>query len=157
MISQIGNDVKARDWLAALDADPVIGSLVDVTSAFELESEELMQKAGLDVGSLLSLPNSPRCPARRDDADHAPPHPSTLAPRPDRPDSSRPKPGSPNFSSARSSAPLPLLHLTCPWTPLLTPSLVRLIPRTHRTTRRTSAGAESVPCRPDEPSKGRVL
>lgn len=49
MISQIGNDVHARDWLAGLDSDPAIGGLVDVTSAYELESQELMQKTGIDV------------------------------------------------------------------------------------------------------------
>ncbi|PYH96817.1 hypothetical protein BO71DRAFT_396764 [Aspergillus ellipticus CBS 707.79] len=39
--SQVGNDTKARDFLSALDEDPVIGGLVDCTSNFEVEQDEM--------------------------------------------------------------------------------------------------------------------
>ncbi|RAK82645.1 putative transcription factor RfeF [Aspergillus fijiensis CBS 313.89] len=39
--SQVGNDTKARDFLASLDEDPRIGSLIDCTSNFEVEQDEM--------------------------------------------------------------------------------------------------------------------
>lgn len=48
MISQIGNDLKAREWLAKLDGNPAIGQLVDVTSNYEVESQELLQTTGIE-------------------------------------------------------------------------------------------------------------
>ncbi|PWY87715.1 hypothetical protein BO70DRAFT_200992 [Aspergillus heteromorphus CBS 117.55] len=39
--SQVGNDTKARDFLSALDEDPQIGALVDCTSNFEVEQDEM--------------------------------------------------------------------------------------------------------------------
>ncbi|KAF9883784.1 hypothetical protein FE257_002814 [Aspergillus nanangensis] len=40
--SQVGNDKKAREFLGSLDEDPSIGSLIDCTSNFEAEQEEMM-------------------------------------------------------------------------------------------------------------------
>ncbi|KAF7586201.1 hypothetical protein BBP40_009303 [Aspergillus hancockii] len=39
--SQVGNDAKARDFLSSLDEDPTIGSLIDCTSNFEVEQDEM--------------------------------------------------------------------------------------------------------------------
>jgi hypothetical protein len=39
--SQVGNDTKARDFLGSLDNDPTIGSLIDCTSNFEVEQDEM--------------------------------------------------------------------------------------------------------------------
>ncbi|RAL16095.1 putative transcription factor RfeF [Aspergillus homomorphus CBS 101889] len=39
--SQVGNDTKARDFLASLDEDPQIGALIDCTSNFEVEQDEM--------------------------------------------------------------------------------------------------------------------
>jgi len=46
--AQVGNDLKARDFLSKLDEDPSIGRLVDCTSNFENESDE-MRKKGVDL------------------------------------------------------------------------------------------------------------
>jgi hypothetical protein len=73
MISQIGADIKARDWLAGLDTDPAIGGLVDVTSAFELESQELMQKTGLDVRFSVVVAFKRESFCRESDAPQPPP------------------------------------------------------------------------------------
>lgn len=47
-VAQVGNDLKARDFLSKLDEDPSIGRLVDCTSNFENESDE-MRKKGVDL------------------------------------------------------------------------------------------------------------
>jgi uncharacterized protein YegL len=47
-VAQVGNDQKAREFLAKLDGDPVVGRLVDCTSNFENESEE-MQRQGVNL------------------------------------------------------------------------------------------------------------
>jgi hypothetical protein len=39
--TQVGNDTRARDFLSALDEDPSIGSLIDCTSNFEVEQDEM--------------------------------------------------------------------------------------------------------------------
>jgi hypothetical protein len=46
--AQVGNDQKAREFLAKLDEDPAIGQLIDCTSNYENESEE-MQKQGVNL------------------------------------------------------------------------------------------------------------
>jgi len=46
--AQVGNDQKAREFLAKLDEDPVVGNMVDCTSNYENESEEMRQK-GVDL------------------------------------------------------------------------------------------------------------
>jgi hypothetical protein len=47
-VAQVGNDIKAREFLAKLDEDPVVGRLVDCTSNYENESEE-MQRQGVNL------------------------------------------------------------------------------------------------------------
>lgn len=47
--AQVGDDVKAQQFLAELDAHPEVGSLVDVTSNYELESAEMMRKSGQEL------------------------------------------------------------------------------------------------------------
>ncbi|ODN95748.1 hypothetical protein L198_04366 [Cryptococcus wingfieldii CBS 7118] len=44
--AQVGDDTKASRFLAELDAHPVVGSLVDCTSNFEAEQEEVQRKTG---------------------------------------------------------------------------------------------------------------
>jgi hypothetical protein len=46
--AQVGNDQKAREFLGKLDEDPAIGQLIDCTSNYENESEE-MQKQGVNL------------------------------------------------------------------------------------------------------------
>lgn len=41
---QVGKDQKAQTFLGVLDNDPVIGSMVDATSYYELEAEEYARK-----------------------------------------------------------------------------------------------------------------
>ncbi|KAL4891050.1 hypothetical protein BDV59DRAFT_73362 [Aspergillus ambiguus] len=41
--SQVGNDNKAREFLRSLDEDPTIGNLIDCTSNFEVEQDEMMR------------------------------------------------------------------------------------------------------------------
>ncbi|KAG2415030.1 hypothetical protein HFD88_006220 [Aspergillus terreus] len=41
--SQVGNDNKAREFLRSLDEDPSIGNLIDCTSNFEVEQDEMMR------------------------------------------------------------------------------------------------------------------
>jgi hypothetical protein len=43
-VAQVGNDLKAREFLGKLDEDPVVGRLVDCTSNFENESEEMARQ-----------------------------------------------------------------------------------------------------------------
>jgi hypothetical protein len=43
-IAQVGKDARAQRFLAELDNDPVIGSMIDCTSYYELEAEEFMRK-----------------------------------------------------------------------------------------------------------------
>ncbi|KAB8343184.1 hypothetical protein FH972_022774 [Carpinus fangiana] len=42
--AQVGNDVKAREFLGKLDTDPAIGNMIDCTSNFEQEQQEMMQQ-----------------------------------------------------------------------------------------------------------------
>jgi hypothetical protein len=41
--------MKATKFLEELDNHPVIGGLVDCTSAFEIEQAEMMRKSGVDL------------------------------------------------------------------------------------------------------------
>lgn len=42
--AQVGNDVKAREFLGKLDSDATVGSMVDCTSNFEQEQQEMLQQ-----------------------------------------------------------------------------------------------------------------
>lgn len=46
--AQVGNDLKAREFLATLDKDPTVGKMVDCTSNFEVEQDE-MAKLGVTL------------------------------------------------------------------------------------------------------------
>lgn len=46
--AQVGSDLKAREFLAALDSDREVGSMVDCTSNFEVEQDE-MARAGVNL------------------------------------------------------------------------------------------------------------
>ncbi|KAK9316813.1 hypothetical protein V1524DRAFT_425647 [Lipomyces starkeyi] len=46
--AQVGNDLGARKFLASLDSDPTVGSMVDCTSNFEVEQDE-MAKMGVTL------------------------------------------------------------------------------------------------------------
>jgi hypothetical protein len=46
--AQVGNDQKAREFLGKLDEDPAVGQIVDCTSNYENESEE-MAKQGVNL------------------------------------------------------------------------------------------------------------
>lgn len=46
--AQVGNDQKAQQFLEVLDNHPIVGGLVDCTSNFESEQEEMMRKSGVD-------------------------------------------------------------------------------------------------------------
>lgn len=48
-IAQIGNDQKAQAFLGELDNHPVVGGLIDCTSNFEAEQEEMMRKSQIDL------------------------------------------------------------------------------------------------------------
>lgn len=37
--AQVGNDIRAREFLAKLDVDPIVGGMVDCTSNFEVEQD----------------------------------------------------------------------------------------------------------------------
>ncbi|KAI9882637.1 MAG: hypothetical protein M1823_005611 [Watsoniomyces obsoletus] len=39
--AQVGNDLKAREFLSKLDNDPTVGPLVDCTSNYEVEADEM--------------------------------------------------------------------------------------------------------------------
>ncbi|KAH6575661.1 hypothetical protein BASA50_007539 [Batrachochytrium salamandrivorans] len=40
-IGQVGTDVRAQEFLASLDNDPVVGGMIDCTSNYEMESAEI--------------------------------------------------------------------------------------------------------------------
>lgn len=42
--AQVGNDIKARDFLAELDTHPKVGKMIDCTSNFEVEQDEMLKK-----------------------------------------------------------------------------------------------------------------
>lgn len=42
-IAQVGNDIKARQFLEEIDNHPEVGGLVDCTSNYELEADEMMK------------------------------------------------------------------------------------------------------------------
>jgi len=39
--AQVGNDLKAREFLSKLDEDPAIGDIIDCTSNYEVEADEM--------------------------------------------------------------------------------------------------------------------
>ncbi|KAL1953097.1 hypothetical protein VTO42DRAFT_3598 [Malbranchea cinnamomea] len=41
--AQVGNDLKARDFLSKLDEEPGIGELIDCTSNYEVEQDEMLR------------------------------------------------------------------------------------------------------------------
>jgi hypothetical protein len=44
--AQIGNDLKAQKYLEELDNDPFLGSIIDCTSSYEIEQDEIARKSG---------------------------------------------------------------------------------------------------------------
>lgn len=46
--AQVGNDLKAREFLAKLDSDREVGAMVDCTSTFEVEQDE-MARQGVEL------------------------------------------------------------------------------------------------------------
>lgn len=42
-IAQVGNDIKARQFLEEIDTHPEVGGLVDCTSNYELEADEMLK------------------------------------------------------------------------------------------------------------------
>lgn len=46
--AQVGNDLKARAFLNMLDNDATVGKMVDCTSNFEVEQDE-MRKVGVSL------------------------------------------------------------------------------------------------------------
>ncbi|VVT45686.1 uncharacterized protein SAPINGB_P000840 [Magnusiomyces paraingens] len=46
--AQVGNDIRAREFLAKLDVDPIVGGMVDCTSNFEVEQDE-MARLGVNL------------------------------------------------------------------------------------------------------------
>lgn len=53
--AQVGNDLKAREFLAKLDEDPTVGKMVDCTSNYENESDEMRKKGVEDFSPDLWL------------------------------------------------------------------------------------------------------
>ncbi|KAH9249137.1 hypothetical protein BASA81_013161 [Batrachochytrium salamandrivorans] len=53
-IGQVGTDLKAQQFLARIDSDPVVGGMVDCTSNYEMESEEMSAK-GVELSPELWL------------------------------------------------------------------------------------------------------
>ncbi|KAJ9110517.1 hypothetical protein QFC20_002845 [Naganishia adeliensis] len=47
--AQIGNDLKAQAFLGELDSHPVIGGLIDSTSNYEVEQDEMMRTSGVQL------------------------------------------------------------------------------------------------------------
>ncbi|CED85429.1 von Willebrand factor, type A [Phaffia rhodozyma] len=47
--AQVGNDLKAQAFLGELDVDPAVGDLVDCTSNYESEADEMMRKSGMEL------------------------------------------------------------------------------------------------------------
>ncbi|KAF3903451.1 hypothetical protein ABW20_dc0103767 [Dactylellina cionopaga] len=41
--AQVGNDLRARQFLSKLDVDPLVGNLIDCTSNYEVEAEEMLK------------------------------------------------------------------------------------------------------------------
>jgi hypothetical protein len=48
-IAQVGDDRKAEEFLAALDAHPKVGGLIDSTGNFEMESAQMKRMTGQDM------------------------------------------------------------------------------------------------------------
>lgn len=45
-LAQVGDDRKAREFLDEVDRDSEVGGLVDVTGAFEYESDQVLRLSG---------------------------------------------------------------------------------------------------------------
>lgn len=43
--AQVGNDMHATKFLGDLDNHPVVGPLIDATSSFEIEQDEMKRKS----------------------------------------------------------------------------------------------------------------
>lgn len=54
-IAQVGDDRKAEEFLAALDAHPKVGGLIDSTGNFEMESAQMKRMTGQDMDPSLWL------------------------------------------------------------------------------------------------------
>jgi hypothetical protein len=52
-IAQVGDDRKAEEFLAALDAHPKVGGLIDSTGNFEMESAQMKRMTGQDMDPAL--------------------------------------------------------------------------------------------------------
>lgn len=55
-LAQVGNDLKAQQFLQEIDEDPVVGRLVDVTSEYEHEAAQMARatpSVHLDPGMYL--------------------------------------------------------------------------------------------------------
>ncbi|GAA5866521.1 hypothetical protein JCM8547_000653 [Rhodosporidiobolus lusitaniae] len=48
-LAQVGNDMKARAFMEALDNDPVAGGLLDVTGTYENEQDNMMRTTGINL------------------------------------------------------------------------------------------------------------
>lgn len=60
LVVEVGTDLKAQAFLGELDVDPMVGGLVDCTSNYESEADEMMRKSGMElfvpVSSLFFFP-----------------------------------------------------------------------------------------------------
>jgi hypothetical protein len=45
-LAQVGNDRKAKEYMDALDSDPHVGGLIDVTGTYEFEQEQMQRITG---------------------------------------------------------------------------------------------------------------
>jgi hypothetical protein len=54
-IAQVGDDRKAEEFLAALDAHPKVGGLIDSTGNYEMESAQMKRMTGQDMDPALWL------------------------------------------------------------------------------------------------------
>lgn len=52
----VGTDQKAQAFLGELDSHPAIGKLVDVTSNYESEADEMKRKSGMDLTPYVLMP-----------------------------------------------------------------------------------------------------
>ena len=48
-VAQVGRDQGAQDYLHYLDVHPVVGSMIDCTSYYEMEQQEYMRTNGIDL------------------------------------------------------------------------------------------------------------
>lgn len=53
--AQVGTDMSATQFLAALDNDPMVGAMIDCTSDYDIESQEMLQKTGQQLTPIMWL------------------------------------------------------------------------------------------------------